>query len=49
MAYQFRSGQNLAYYDTLDLLHSQLLAFGIPTQELEPVVPELGQPALEKA
>ena len=48
-AYQFRSGQNFAYYDTLDLLHAQLLAFGIPTQELEPVVPELGQPALEKA
>ena len=48
-AYQFRNGQNFAYYDTLDLLHSQLLAFGIPTQELEPVVPALGQPALEKA
>ena len=48
-AYQFRNGQNFAYYDTLDLLHSQLLAFGIPTQELEPVVPELGQPAMEKA
>ena len=44
--YQFRNGQNFAYYDTLDLIHSQLLAFGIPVQELEPVVPELGQPAL---
>ena len=43
---QFRHGQNFAYYDTLDLIHSQLLAFGIPTQELEPVVPELGQPVL---
>ena len=48
-AYQFRNGQNFAYYDTLDLLHSQLLAFGIPTQELEPVVPALGQPVLGKA
>ena len=37
------------YHDTLSLIHSQLLAFGIPTQELEPVVPELGQPALGKA
>ena len=45
-AYQFRNGQNFAYYDTLDVLHSQLFAFGIPTQELEPVVPVLGQPAL---
>ena len=27
-------------------VRSQLLAFGIPVQELEPVVPELGQPAL---
>lgn len=41
--YQFRNGQNFAYYDVLDLIHSQLLAFDIPTQELEPVVPELGQ------
>ena len=49
MAYQFRNGQNFAYYDTLDLLHSQLLAFDIPTQELEPVVPALGQPALGKS
>ena len=48
-AYQFRNGQNFAYYDTLDVLHSQLLAFSIPTQELEPVVPELGQPILGKA
>ncbi len=44
--YQFRNGQNFAYYDTLDLIHSQLLAFGIPAKELEPLVPELGQPAL---
>ena len=42
--YQFRSGQNMAYYDTLDLIHSQLLAFGVPAQELEPVVPVLGKP-----
>ena len=48
-AYQFRNGQNFAYYDTLDLLHSQLLTFGIPTQELQPVVPALGQPAVGKA
>ena len=44
--YQFRNGQNFAYYDTLSLIHSQLLAFGIPTQEMKPVVPELGQPVL---
>ena len=47
-AYQFRNGQNFAYYDALDLLHSQLLAFSIPIQELEPIVPELGQPVLGK-
>ena len=47
--YQFRNGQNFAYYDILDLLHAQLLAFGIPTQELEPIVPELGQPTLRGA
>jgi hypothetical protein len=47
--YQFRNGQNFAYYDTLDLLQAQLLAFGIPTRELEPIVPELGQPALRGA
>jgi hypothetical protein len=41
--YQFRLGQNFAYYDVLDVIHSQLLAFGLPTRELEPVVPELGQ------
>jgi hypothetical protein len=45
--YQFRNGQNFAYYEALDLLYSQLLAFGVPTQELEPVVPELGQPAFK--
>jgi hypothetical protein len=43
--YQFRNGQNFAYYNVLDLIHSQLLSFGIPAEELEPVVPELGQPA----
>lgn len=43
---QFRSGQNFAYYDVLDLIRSQLCAFGISAPELEPVVPELGQPAL---
>jgi hypothetical protein len=42
--YQFRNGQNFAYYDALDLIHSQLLAFDIAKQELEPIVPELGQP-----
>jgi hypothetical protein len=45
-AYQFRNGQNFAYYDVLDLMHSQLLVLGIPTRELEPVVPELGQALL---
>ena len=44
--YQFRNGQNFAYYDALDLIHSQLLSFAVPMQELEPVVPELGRPAL---
>ena len=45
--YQFRHGQNLAYYETLDLIYSQLLAFSIPTQELEPVAPDLGQHILK--
>lgn len=44
--YQFRNGQNFAYYDVLDLIHSQLRSFGIPAKALEPIVPELGQPAL---
>ncbi|HXH12140.1 MAG TPA: hypothetical protein VNP04_20535 [Alphaproteobacteria bacterium] len=44
--YQFRNGQNFAYYDVLDLIHSQLLAFGVERQELEPIVPELGQPVI---
>jgi hypothetical protein len=44
--YQFRNGQNFAYYQTLDLIHSQLLAFDIPIQQLEPVVLVLGRPAL---
>jgi len=43
--YQFRNGQNFSYYDTLDLIRSQLLSFGIPAREIEPLVPELGQPA----
>ena len=47
--YQFRNGQNIAYYDTLDLIHSQLIAFGISTQGLEPLVPELGQRVLGEA
>jgi hypothetical protein len=46
--YQFRNGQNFAYYQTLDLIHSQLLAFDIPAQQLEPVVPVLGRPALKE-
>ena len=47
--YQFRNGQNFAYYQTLDLIYSQLLAFDIPAQQLEPVVPVLGRPALKEA
>jgi hypothetical protein len=46
--YQFRNGQNFAYYDTLDLIHSQLIAFDISTQGLEPIVPELSQRLLGK-
>jgi len=46
--YQFRNGQNFAYYDTLDLIHAQLIAFDISTQGLEPRVPELGQRLLGK-
>lgn len=42
--YQFCPGRNFADYELLDLLHAQLPAFEIPTQELEPVVPVVGQP-----
>ena len=46
--YQFRNGRNFGYYDALDLIRSQLHSFDIPAKELEPVVPELGQPALTR-
>jgi hypothetical protein len=45
---QFRLGQNFAYYDALDLLHAQMISYGIAAPELEPIVPELGQPALTR-
>ncbi len=42
--YQFRNGQNFAYYDVLDLIQAQLLTFDVPIKALPSIVPELGQP-----
>lgn len=41
----FRDGLNLAYYDVLDLIQSQLEAFGYDTKPFGVIVPELGKKA----
>ncbi len=41
----FQDGLNMAYYDVLDLIRSQLLAFGYEATAAEIIVPELGKPA----
>lgn len=41
----FSRGANMAYYDTLDLIRSQLLAYGYELDDLDTIVPELGKPA----
>jgi hypothetical protein len=38
-------GANFAYYDVLDLIRSQLIAFGYVEATSEFVTPELGKPA----
>lgn len=39
----FHQGASFTYYDALDLLKSQLEAFGYDIEKLEPIVPELGK------
>lgn len=39
----FWKGANFAYYDTLDLIRSQILSFGFETDKLGPIVPEFGK------
>ena len=41
----FQDGLNMAYYDVLDLIRSQLLAFGYEAAAAGIVVPELGKPS----
>jgi hypothetical protein len=41
----FYQGQNFAYYAALDLIKSQLEAFGYNSKEITVVVPEFGKPA----
>ncbi|HEY3373446.1 MAG TPA: hypothetical protein VGK02_00050 [Candidatus Aquicultor sp.] len=40
----FRLGSNIAYYDCLDILESQLKAFGYDTEIFGVITPELGKP-----
>ena len=41
----FYKGQSLAYYDALDLIKSQVEAFGYNSKEVNLVVPEFGKQA----
>lgn len=41
----FYKGQNFAYYDALDLIKSQVEAFGYNSNEVPVTVPEFGKPA----
>ena len=41
----YRRGANFAYYDVLDLIRSQLIAFGYEEATSGFEVPELGKPA----
>jgi len=38
----FRLGQNYGYYDVLDLIESQLNAFGYDSKEIGVITPSLG-------
>ncbi len=41
----FYKGQNFAYYDALELIKSQIEAFGYNSKEVPVAVPEFGKPA----
>jgi len=41
----YRRGATFAYYDTLDLIRSQVIAFGYDEEAAEFAVPELGKPS----
>ncbi len=41
--FAFQQGAGFAYYDALDLIRSQLIAFGYDVESLEPIVPHLGK------
>lgn len=40
----FYQGTSFTYYDVLDILKSQLEAFGYEIENFETIVPELGKP-----
>jgi len=42
----FYKGQNFAYYDALELIKSQVEAFGYNSKEIPVAVPEFGKPAI---
>lgn len=39
---QFKNGSNIAYYDVLDLIESQLKSFGYDVEALQPITPNPG-------
>ena len=39
----FHQGAGFAYYDALDLIRSQLLAFGYDVESIEPIAPHPGK------
>lgn len=39
----FHQGAGFAYCDALDLIRSQLMAFGYDVESIEPIVPHLGK------
>jgi hypothetical protein len=41
----FRIGMNHAYYDVLDLIQSQLIAFGFDVKHIGNITPELSKEA----
>lgn len=45
----FQRGLNLAFYDALDLIRSQLVAFGYEDAAAKVVVPELGKSVSDAA
>ena len=40
----FYKGQNFAYYDALELIKSQVEAFGYNSKEISVTIPEFGEP-----